>query len=117
MASNNGEVKQYSSASSTPLQKNSHGVAVDRNRSSSFSKQYEPVLGTAAAMTKEDVVLQEVKKQKKKNLELAIPDEEASLNGRLSQMKDSVGPRSSRHQGHPKQKHGIWGDESCNASN
>ena len=59
------------------------------------------MFGTAAeaTMSKEDVVLQEVKKQKKKNLSLAIPDEDASLNERICQMKDSVGPQSSRHQG------------------
>ena len=53
--------------------------------------------------------MMEVKKQKKKKLSMIIPDEDACLTQHLSQMRDCVGPQSSRHSSN-RNKIGIWGD-------
>lgn len=43
---------------------------------------------------------------------MVIPDEDASLTARLSQMKDCVGPRSTRHKRYiSKQRMTVWGGE------
>ena len=48
---------------------------------------------------------------------MAIPDEHASLTRRLSQMKDSVGPQSTRHHNKQSLRLGIWGGSDHQSSN
>ena len=50
------------------------------------------------------------KKRKKKKLSLDIPDENASLEGRITQMVDCVGPLSNRHNQRSTGRSGVWGD-------
>ena len=50
--------------------------------------------------------------KKKLSLELEIPDENASLESRITQMVDCVGPLSSRHIYKSTGRSGVWGDNS-----
>ena len=80
-----------------------------------MTKLFDPVLGNTHGSRhsySDSQSSPDTKMRKKRKLSLEIPDENASLENRINQMVDSVGPLSSRHNQKSTGRSGVWGDNS-----